>query len=236
VPFDPPSRTALRVLAEALHAGRTGTGQALELLVRGALDTLPGWQYASISTQGRGGDVQTLTATVDWIDRCDQLQAELGEGPCFDTMAEESYFFAEDLQNDGRWPRYAPRVLELGIRAQGAVVLASARRRRASLNLYASHPIVVDSELVDLARLYAANAGGVLGLLETVGQLQIAAHSRQRIGQAVGVVMERYRLNEDQAFRFLVRSSQETNRKLRDVADEIVRHSGAHPSGVSDPR
>jgi hypothetical protein len=75
---------------------------------------------------------------------------------------------------------------------------------------------------MEMARLFASSAGGTLGLVQRVGQLQQAAESQQKIGKAVGIVMERYQIDQDRAFGILVRLSQNTNRKVRLVAEEIV--------------
>ncbi len=103
-----------------------------------------------------------------------------------------------------------------------AVELAPANSRRASLNLYSVRPVEMDDEMLEVARLFASSAGGALGLVQQVRQLEEAAESRRRIGQAVGIVMERYQLDEDRAFAFLVRLSQNMNLKLRAVAEQVV--------------
>jgi ANTAR domain-containing protein len=222
VPNDSVLRAAMQALSESLRSGPTSLDDALSLLTKGALDALPAWEYASISRRSQRQDLETLAATVDWVSTCDQMQSELREGPCYEALREETFSFSGDLREETRWPRYAPRALEMGVRAQMAIDLAPANNRRASLNLYAMRPVEMDAEMLEVARLFASSAGGALGLVQHVRQLKEAAESRRRIGQAVGIVMERYHLDEDRAFSFLVRLSQTTNLKLRVVAEQVV--------------
>ena len=61
-----------------------------------------------------------------------------------------------------------------------------------------------------------------MGFVRSVEGMRDALRTRKVIGQAIGIVMERYSLNEDRAFQFLVRLSQSGNVKLRTVADDLV--------------
>lgn len=212
----------MRALSDSLRSDPSSLGDALARLMQGALDALPAWEYASITRRTPRHALETLASTVDWVRRCDEAQSELREGPCYESLEEETFFFSGDLRSDPRWPRYGPRAVDRGVIAQMAVELAPANSRRASLNLYATHPVDMDDEMLEVARLFASSAGGALGLVQHVRQLKEAAESRRRIGQAVGIVMERYQMDEDRAFAFLVRLSQNMNLKLRTVAEQVV--------------
>jgi hypothetical protein len=222
LPKDPVLRAAMQALSESLRSGPDSIDDALALLTKGALDALPTWEYASISRHSQRESLETLVASVDWVETCDTLQSELREGPCYEAIGKQTFSFSGDLRQETRWPRYAPRALDLGVRAQMAIDLAPTNSRRASLNLYATRPVEMDGEMVEVARLFASSAGGALGLVQHVRQLKEAAESRRRIGQAVGIVMERYQLDEDRAFAFLVRLSQNMNLKLRVIAEQVV--------------
>jgi ANTAR domain len=219
---DPELAAAMRALSDSLRSDPSSLDEALCRLIAGALDALPMWDQASITRGTPHHTLETLAATVDWVRRCDEAQSELREGPCYDSLEDETFYFSGDLRSDPRWPRYAPRAIDYGVIGQMAVELAPANSRRASLNLYSVGPVQMDEEMLEVARLFASSAGGALGLVQQVRQLEEAAESRRRIGQAVGIVMERYQLDEDRAFAFLVRLSQNMNLKLRAVAEHVV--------------
>jgi hypothetical protein len=116
------------------------------------------------------------------------------------------------IHHDQRWPRYVPAAVELGLRSQLAV------------RLY-----------LDDQGTLAAHAAIALGNARERENLNQALHSRKVIGQAVGILMERYEMNEDRAFAFLVRASSHANIKLRDVAQELVNRANAHRTRRKTP-
>jgi hypothetical protein len=93
---------------------------------------------------------------------------------------------------------------------------------RSSLNLYSRQGGALQPDAVNIAELFAAHAATTLELVEHVEQLETALRTRTVIGEAVGVVMERYVITHDRAFQFLVRLSQNTNVKLHDIATDMV--------------
>ncbi len=92
----------------------------------------------------------------------------------------------------------------------------------AGLNLYSTEHDEVEPASADTAQLFATHAAIILGHAQQEDQLNQALASRKVIGQAIGIVMERYRVDADRAFQFLLRASSSSNIKLRDVAQEIV--------------
>ena len=155
-----------------------------------------------------------------------EIQAELREGPCFDAATEDQSFVAEELANDPRWPRYGPRAAELGLHAQMGVALHAPLPGRAALNVYATRPWSFDGGY-DAAEVFASHASLLLGFGSTIDHYASALESRRAIGMAIGIVMERYRIDDDRAFAFLVRVSQDSNVKLREVAADIVSGTSA---------
>jgi hypothetical protein len=130
-------------------------------------------------------------------------------------------FVSEDLAADIRWPRYAPAAANLGIGAQMGVDLHPPGKGRAALNLYSFQPQrFVDA--VEVAEIFAAHASMMLGYTRQMDQMEFALGTRKVIGQALGIVMERYGIDEEKAFQFLTRTSRDSNVKLRVVAGEIV--------------
>ena len=94
--------------------------------------------------------------------------------------------------------------------------------------MYSTSGDQVDPDVQHLAELFATHAALALGRARQDEDLQTALGTRKVIGQALGIVMERYQLDEDRAFQFLVRVSSQGNVKLRDIAQEIVDRAN-HP-------
>jgi hypothetical protein len=212
-------RKAMADLAKTLGTP-TDADDALEALTRAARDTIPGADYASISLL-RDDTLETLAATDPIIMLADRTQAELRQGPMFGGITDDDLYVSEDLANDPRWPEYGPKAAALGLGAQMGVDLHHPAGGRAMLNLYAKRTwLFVDA--FEIADLFASHASLVLGLAQAVDHLSTALQSRKAIGQALGIVMERYTIDEDRAFDFLVRTSRNSNVKLRDIAVDIV--------------
>lgn len=127
----------------------------------------------------------------------------------------------DDVDKEDRWPRYVDEVRRLGLHAQMGLQLYTDDGTLGGLNFYSWKP-GVDPDAVQLAELFAAHAAIALGRARHEHQLNESVASRQAIGTAVGIIMERYRIPEDRAFQFLVRASSTSNIKLRAIAQEIV--------------
>ena len=102
------------------------------------------------------------------------------------------------------------------------MVLEVDGRSFGGLNLYSTNASEINSSAVHIAQLFATHAALALGWARHDEQLSEALHTRKTIGQAIGIVMERYRIDEDRAFHFLLRSSSTSNTKLREVAQQLV--------------
>lgn len=221
MPSDPRIRSAMQLLAESLGAP-TALPEALRVLTEGAVEAIPGADFASISIR-KDGNLETLAATDPLIDGLDAEQYKLQEGPCYEAVTDETFLVSFDLGQDGRWPRYGPVATAVGVHAQLATLLtARGGGQRSVLNVYASAPHKFDHNSIAVAELFSSHASVAMGFVHTVQQLGGALNSRQTIGQATGIVMERYELSESRAFSFLVRVSRSSNVRLHTVAAEIV--------------
>jgi GAF domain-containing protein len=160
----------------------------------------------------------------------DQVQYELSEGPCLDALRHHTATAVADLRTDNRWPRFGPRAVAAGVISQMGIEIFRQRSTVGGLNLYASRPSAFDDDTRHAAALFARHAGLALEKSLTITNLTEALQTRQSIGQAIGIVMQRYTLDEAQAFKHLVRISQTTNITLRDVArsvvDDLTRQAG----------
>ncbi len=209
----------------ALNLGdSTGTDDTLTRITRCACDTIPGADFASISVRYPDGNLTTLAPTHEVTSRADSLQYSLREGPCYDAASSKGVVSSEDVKTDLRWPSYGPAASELGLKSQLALLCYENSQSRGALNLYSRRPgLLADQQ--EMAELFAKHAAVAMGNVYTVDGLHDALTARKVIGQAIGITMERYELDEDRAFEFLVRVSQTGNVKLRDIAAEIV-HTG----------
>lgn len=203
--------------------------QTLAAIVAAAVDTVPGADAGGITLAER----DTITSrhpTGDRVHALDDLQASLGEGPCIaaatqsgdDEVVHVPDLAAEDARR--RWPRFAPAAVEHGFRALLSTPLRIRQDRRAALNLYSAEPGVFDEAARTLAALFGLQAAVLLYGADHAGHLNRALESRDVIGQAKGILQERFDVDADQAFQMLARSSQDTNMKVVDIAQWLCTH------------
>ena len=165
----------------------------------------------------------------------DELQYERGYGPCMDAGRAGQIFLIDDMRTERRWPDYAQHAAAHGVLSSLSVPLPFQGATIGALNTYAGRPQVIDDHDIELAEEVAAwlaiaigNAEAAARTSEDLTQLRTAMMSRACIEQAKGILMERHKIKEDDAFTILTHASQRTNTKLRDVAEELIR-TGALP-------
>lgn len=200
-----------------------GLEDTLKGIVEAAVVTVPGAQHASISQVRRGREVQTLAATGELPRTIDRAQYETGEGPCLDSLWHEQTVRLSDLRTETRWPDFIKRARELGTGSMLAVQLFVTVDGLGALNLSSEKVSAFDDESEHIGILFAAHASVAMSNERDQHDLRAAVRTREVIGQAQGVLMERFKLPATAAFRLLVRASQDTNRKLYDIADELSR-------------
>jgi GAF domain-containing protein len=224
---NPDVARAIAAAARDLYDGQS-LDDTLQRIVEVARDSVPGFDAVGISTVDRKGHVQTRATTGEVVRTLDAVQYDLGEGPCVDTLRETEVVVAPDLGADGRWPRYAPVALQHGVQSQLAIKLyLDQEGTLGGLNFYSTTSSDVDPQAEPIAELFATHAALALGNARERETLNEALTTRQVIGQAIGIVMERYQISSERAFEFLVRASSVGNLKLRDVAQELVNQRDA---------
>jgi GAF domain-containing protein len=200
-----------------------GLDETLQVIAEAARNSVPGFDQVGISTVDSRGGVHTRAAAGDLVHKLDQIQYGLGEGPCVDSLRHASMVTAPTLRHDQRWPRYVPAAVAVGVRSQLAVKLyLDDGGTLGGLNFYSTITDDIDPEAEQAADLFATHAAIALGNAHTREGLNDALQSRKIIGQAIGILMERYEIDEDRAFAFLVRASSQANIKLRVIAQELV--------------
>ncbi len=160
----------------------------------------------------------------------DAVMSEVGEGPCLDALLQHRIIRVDDMRGEPRWPLFAPRAAALGALSMLAFPLFVKDDSLCALNLYAGEADAFTDESEHVGRLLAAHAAVAYSGAQREENLLAAIETRDLIGQAVGLLMERYSITSSRSFETLVRFSRQTNRKLRDVAAELIRdaEAGAH--------
>jgi hypothetical protein len=196
-----------------------------------AVEVLPQVDYASITIRLGDGTLDTKAETDPLLVELDAQQYALREGPCYHAATDAPVVVSWNLAADDRFPNYGPLAVEQGIYSQAGLRLFTGKQRQGALNLYSSRPAAFE-DFDRLAALFATQAATAIGYAVELGNLREALATRTTIGQAVGIVMERYGLSSDRAFAFLTRLSQHRNVKLRLIAEEIVAGVGVLPPGT----
>lgn len=196
--------------------------ETLDAVVHAARDTIPGFEHVGISILHRNGRIETKAGTDQLVWELDDLQYTLNQGPCVDSVRSDPIMYLEDARGDGRWPDYLPQAVEKGLRAQLALRLYNDEETLGGINMYCTSGPGISPEAIHLAELFATHASIALGRKRFEHQLAEAVASRQVIGTAIGILMQRYEITEDRAFQFLVRTSKTSNQKVRVIAQELI--------------
>lgn len=198
-----------------------------------AAEMVPGAEFAGMTRVRPGGALVTLGATAPLVEQIDRVQYELGSGPCVDVLVSERPVVADDLRRSSVWPEFGQRAAELGVLSMMSFRLHleehaddEDRRVLGGMNLYAREPeaFELDSALPLLQVLASFCALAIWGgsLADHARSIEAALSSSRDIGAAQGILMERYKVGRDEAFGLLAVSSQRTNRKLRDLAVQLL--------------
>jgi GAF domain-containing protein len=179
---------------------------------------------AAITLVHRKSEVETVASTSALARHGDELQYELHEGPCLDAAWEHELVYAGDLAHDDRWPTWGPRVAkELHVGSMLCVRLFTHQMTLGALNLYSGDRHAFDKQARAEAEAIAAQAAVALAAARQIEQLEIAVGHRTNIGKALGILMERFDVDDVRALSILQRVSSTENRKLYDIALELLK-------------
>lgn len=227
-----------RAMAMAARIADSVSGKdlddTLQSLTQAAVETLPGVDDATITIRHQDGSLRSYGFTRDYLRELDSWQFENSEGPCYDGVTHNALTVCGDLRNDPRYPVYGPRAAAAGVLSQGGLRIFESNRTIGGLNIY-SRSVGALADVAYLAELFSEHSRVALQYASQIDGLREAIAGRQVVGQAVGIVMERFDLTEERAFAFLARLSSHRNVKLREVARELVEdRTGWTPGGTSD--
>ena len=213
---------------------------ALDLTSHLSRDTLPHTIGAGVPLV-RQGRKFTAAHTDAVVERADALQYELDEGPCLAAWQDNVVVRVDDLSTDGRWPRWAPAAVAMGLKSSLSAPLRVRKEAIGAIKVYSDEAAAYDDAdepvlqmLSDQAAIVLANVQGYVEAQEVSEQLKEALLSRDTIGQAKGILMEREKIDDEAAFAMLRQASQARNIKLRDIAQAIVettRGQATDPNG-----
>ena len=224
------------LVAASAHLSNNSVDETLAMVSGLAVATVEGCLFAGIARLGDSKDSsETANALAGVLKR---QQVDHDSGPLIDAIVTHGVVYAEDLVTDSRWPGFAAVALMSQIRSVLAIPLLHGDHQGA-LVLYSHYPSAFGA--VDRARALLLASLGALTLtlaldhdddVAKAKSLATALVTREIIGQAQGILMERERITAEQAFTILRRASQHLNVKLRDVAQDLVQ-TGSNPMTVS---
>jgi GAF domain-containing protein len=212
-------------LADAARSmqGWSSTQLTLEKVVLIATEIIQGCDLVGISVVHSGG-IDTPVGSNETLNRIDELQFVLKEGPCFDALHTQEIVHSRDLANDTRWPTWGPLVAqEAGVVSIVSYRLFTTLDTLGAMNLYAVRPDAFDADDINNGHALAAHVGVALAASQNAEHLEMAITNRTVIGRAEGILMERFDMPPDQAFAVLRRVSQRRNVRLNRVAEDLVR-------------
>lgn len=196
----------------------------LEQITRKAVELVDGCDASGILVLRRDR-VSSLAPTAQLVIDSDRLQGRLREGPCFDAArpdrAERVFRIPDFTADPERWTSFVPRCRELGVGSMMGFLLYTREEELGALNMYSHKPGMFTEDSETAGWLLASHAAVAFSTARTDAQLQDAITTRHLIGEAMGILMGRHHVTEDQAFDILRTRSQRTNTKLREVARRV---------------
>jgi GAF domain-containing protein len=209
-------------LALELHQ-EPGVEETIDAVLQFALLAV-GCTHAGVVLVRRGGRLDPAASTAPVVRQIDQLQLEYGEGPTLTSVADRNDvgLLVKDLALDERWPVWGPEAAALGLRSALALRLHTGGATLGVLELFHPEPDAFGADEDAVAHILARHASVAVATARQEASLWQAVDARKLIGQAQGMLMERFAMDEDQAFAVLRRYSQDYNIKLRDVADRLI--------------
>ncbi len=226
----------LSTLARSIQSDLSEEVQSLDFIVSAAVELIPGVESAGVGVQTAKNQLAGQSGSGPLAGPVLAIQNDLGVGPCLDVADGDEQVLVTDLAGltaDHRWQVFAAAVASVGVRSMLCTPLRGEGGIRGSLTVMSTQPDVFDAETRELARVFAAHASLALSGAAQHRNLLAALGSRDVIGQAKGILMERFGLSAESAFAVLLRMSQHLNLKLREVSAQLCT-TGVLP-GTSDP-
>ncbi|MEU8225311.1 GAF and ANTAR domain-containing protein [Kribbella sp. NPDC048915] len=215
--------SAFARLALELHDA-PGVEETVDAVVQFALQAL-NCTYAGVAFATRGARAEVAAVTDPVVAEIFEVQIGTQVGPLVEALKDREPILIRDTSTDDRWPAWAEKVASLGVRSVLDVPLTTGPATRRSvgvLGLYSPEPDAFGPDDAAIAHILARHASVALASARHEESLSQAIDARKLVGQAMGILMERFDIDADRAFAVLKRYSQDTNTKLRDVAQQLI--------------
>jgi GAF domain-containing protein len=215
-----------------LHARlEDDSGTVIAELAEHAAVEIPGADYAGVTVTTNGETIDTPAASNHYPILLDKIQQRHGEGPCLTAAWDHQTVHVVDLETDDRFPAYRRDALaETPIRSIMAFQLYIADHSMGALNIYAERPGAFGVETKEIGFIFAAHSSVAWNSARRDQQFKEALASRDIIGQAKGMIMQRYGIGSVQAFQMLRKLSQHSNIPVTQIAQELVDKTDPQPS------
>jgi GAF domain-containing protein len=222
-------RQAMRKLTEQfVHSAEIdGT---LRSVTASCVELIDGVESADLLLVAGPDRFKSVAATSQIAVDVDDLQKRFREGPCLDAANGNPVIVCNDLRDDARWPNFAEAAVAAGVHSLMSFELYTHHVRRGAMNLFGFKPDVFNAENEAVAAMLATHAAVALIANDERLQFQSALASRDVIGQAKGMIMERFGVDAVHAFELLKKLSQSSNTRLAVVAQEIVSRGSENKS------
>lgn len=216
-------------IVRALHdRPDTDSYTVITELAEHSVSEIPGAQYAGVTVTTNRKHIDTPAATHRWPVLLDVIQQRHREGPCLESAWERKTVYIPDMSDDPRWPNYRRDAMaETPIRSVMAFQLFIANRTMGALNVYAERPYAFDESSEEIGLIFATHSAITWNSARRDEQFREALASRDTIGQAKGMIMERYGIGPLQAFEMLRKLSQDSNIPLAKIATDLVEKAQA---------
>ena len=233
--FSPELLTTFRSIAEVVYSGDSYDA-VYNALCRAAVEFVDGCDHASLMLRQNGRN-RTAAASDEIALRIDEMEVELGEGPCIDAMDDDEpdQHLCGDLTTGSKWPSLALRIRqETGVKGMAGFRLRRDGEKVGALNVFSDTPGALTQHSLDQAIVLTAFASIALSAVERGEEattLRRGLESNREIGKAIGLLMAMHSISDEQAFEMLSKVSQEMNIKLAEVAAQVVAHHHKDPGG-----
>jgi GAF domain-containing protein len=209
-------------LARTLHAAGARPLDVVATISAEAVRVVPGAHSCGVIVTDPDRQLRTV-ATTDAVPRdLDELQKDLGTGPCLTAARKQIVVRVRDIATETRWPRFKEAAVERGVGSMLCLPLHVHDDLLGTLSLYSGEPYAFPEGAESIARLFAALAAVAMAEARHAEHLRRALANRDLIGQAKGILMRERRTTAGEAFELLRERSQTSNTKLVDVAQAVI--------------
>ncbi|QCQ91402.1 ANTAR domain-containing protein [Rhodococcus sp. SGAir0479] len=221
-------RSAIEGMARDMRDEHADLDATLAVITRAAVDLVPGAEHADITLITKGERFESRAGTSDLPRRIDDLQQDVQDGPCLQAIWEHETVQVDDMEDEDRWPKFAREAARAGVLSMLAFQLYTTESNLGALNLLSSSPRAFDGTAVSIGGSLATHAAIAVIAAQREEQFRQALSTRDTIGQAKGMLMEKFSVDADRAFELLRKLSQERNVPLYEIARKLT-EAGERP-------